>query len=91
MGHGGGLPTGTPTKPKVGAARKNSATGKSAAFSNSFSSGMTGPNGPVAPSPTMKMTSQKSPTKKGEIDADSVSSEEDDAGLEDPDNLGYSK
>lgn len=91
MGHGSGLPTGTPTKPKVSVARKNSATGKSAAFSNSFSSGMTGPNGPVAPSPTIKMSNQKSPSKKGEIDCDSVSSDEDDAALEDPDNLGYSK
>ena len=92
MGHGGGLPTGTPTKPKVGAtARKSSATGGSTSFSTSFSKGMTGANGPVAPSPTLKMNNQKSPSKKGEIDLDSVSSDEDDAQLEDPDNLGYSK
>jgi hypothetical protein len=51
---------------------------------------MGGANGPIAPSPTLK-NNPKSPTKKGEIDLESVSSDEDDTLLEDPDNLGYSK
>lgn len=79
MGHGGGLPptssNQTPTKPKIGAARKQSASGTSQ-FSTSFSK-IGGPNGPVAPSSILK-NNPKSPSKKGEADLESVSSDEDD-------------